>query len=61
MTEIMELPLGFPSAWIGGHVSNDFYEKFKPKEWNNYHPLAFCTSPVNVVQTVRKPVKNWMT
>lgn len=56
--EIMELPLGFPSAWIAGHVSNDFYDKFKPKEWNNYHPLAFCTSPVNVVQTLRKPVKS---
>jgi TRAP-type transport system periplasmic protein len=55
--EIMELPLGFPSSWIGTHVSNDFYNKFKPKEWNNYHVLFFTTSPVNVIQTVSKPVK----
>jgi TRAP-type C4-dicarboxylate transport system substrate-binding protein len=55
--EIMELPLGFPSPWIGGHVSNDFYDKFKPKEWDGYHPLAFSTSPVNVVQTIVKPVR----
>ena len=55
--EIMELPLGFPSPWIAGHVSNEFYEKYKPKEWDTYHPLAFCTSPVNVVQTLNKPVK----
>jgi len=56
--EIMELPLGFPSPWIAGHVSNDFYEKFKPKEWDGFHPIVFCTSPVNVVQTLSKPVNS---
>jgi TRAP-type C4-dicarboxylate transport system substrate-binding protein len=55
--EIMELPLGFPSPWIAGHVANDFYDKFKPKEWDGYHPIVFCTSPVNVLQTLSKPVK----
>ncbi len=57
-TEIMELPVGFPSSYIATHVSNDFYEKFKPKEWNNYHPLMFSTSPPNVMQTLSKPVKS---
>ncbi|MEO0249446.1 MAG: TRAP transporter substrate-binding protein, partial [candidate division WOR-3 bacterium] len=56
--EIMELPLGLPSSWIATHVANDFYNKFKPKEWDNYHVLLFTTSPVNVVQTVSKPVKS---
>jgi TRAP-type transport system periplasmic protein len=55
--EIMELPLGFPSAWIATHVANDFYDKFKPKEWDTYHPLMFSTSPINVIQTLNKPVK----
>ncbi len=55
--EIMELPLGFPSSWIATHVANDFYEKFKPKEWNDYHPLLFSTSPPAVIQTLVKPVK----
>ncbi len=55
--EIMELPLGFPSSWIATHVSNDFYEKFKPKEWDNYHPIMFSTSPPNVLQTLSKPVR----
>ncbi len=55
--EIMELPIGFPSAWIAGHVANDFFDKFKPKEWDNYHVLMLSTSPVNVVQTMSKPVK----
>ena len=56
--EIMELPLGFPSSWIATHVANDFYEKFKPKEWDTYHVLMFSTSPPNVLQTLSKPVKN---
>jgi TRAP-type C4-dicarboxylate transport system substrate-binding protein len=56
--EIMELPLGFPSSWIATHVANDFYNKFKPKEWDTYHVLFFTTSPVNVIQTVGKPVKS---
>jgi TRAP-type transport system periplasmic protein len=55
--EIMELPLGFPSAWIAGHVANDFYNKFKPKEFDKYQVLMLSTSPINVVQTVKKPVK----
>ncbi len=55
--EIMELPLGFPSPWIATHVANDFYDKFKPKEWDAYHVLMFSTSPPNVLQTLSKPVK----
>lgn len=55
--EIMELPLGFPSPWIAGHVANDFYNKFQPKDFDNYHVLMLSTSPINVIQTVKKPVK----
>jgi TRAP-type transport system periplasmic protein len=55
--EIMELPLGFPSSWIATHVGTDFYDKFKPKEFDGYHALMFSTSPPNVVQTLKKPVK----
>ena len=55
--EVMELPLGFPSSWIASHVAMDFYDKFKPKEWDVFRPLMFSTSPPNVVQTLKKPVK----
>ena len=54
--EIMELPLGFPSSWVATHAVNDFYTKFKPKEFDTYQTLMFSTSPPNVVQTVSKPV-----
>jgi TRAP-type C4-dicarboxylate transport system substrate-binding protein len=56
--EIMELPIGSPSAYISTHVANDFYDKFKPKEWNAYYPLMFSTSPPAILQTVSKPVRN---
>jgi TRAP-type transport system periplasmic protein len=55
--EVMELPLGFPSPWIATHVANDFYDKFKPKEWEAFHPLMFAASPPLVMQTLKKPVK----
>lgn len=55
-TEALDLPLGFPNAWVSNHVANDFYKKFKPKEWNKVHVLSMHTSPVNVVMTASKPV-----
>ena len=55
--EIMELPLGFPSAWVATHVANDFHNKFKPKDFDQYHLLMLSTSPINIVQTLNKPVK----
>ena len=54
--EIVGIPLGFPSPWVGTHCINDLYTKFQPKEWEGYHPLLFSTSPPCVVQTLTKPV-----
>lgn len=56
--ELTELPLGAPSSFVLTHVINDFYNKFKPKEWEVYHPLMFSASPPSVIQTVNKPVKS---
>jgi TRAP-type C4-dicarboxylate transport system substrate-binding protein len=56
MTEALDLPLGFPNAWVSNHVANDFYRQFKPKEWDKVHMLSMHTSPVNVVLSATKPV-----
>jgi TRAP-type C4-dicarboxylate transport system substrate-binding protein len=56
MTETLDLPLGFPNAWVANHVANDFYKEFKPKEWGKIHMLSMHTSPVNVVLSATKPV-----
>jgi len=55
--EAMELPLGFPSGYIGTHVAGEFYNKVKPKEWDQFQPLIFSFSPPCGLQTVSKPVR----
>jgi TRAP-type transport system periplasmic protein len=57
VTETFDLPLGFPSGYVAAQVSNDFYNKFKPKEWDNVHVLYFATSGPLILQTVAKPVR----
>lgn len=51
VTEVCSLPLGFPDPWIGVHVMNDFYDKFKPKEWDKVHVLWMHSSGVTVLMT----------
>jgi TRAP-type C4-dicarboxylate transport system substrate-binding protein len=56
VTEVLDLPLGFPNAWVANHVANDFYREFKPKEWDKIHMISMHTSPANVVLSATKPV-----
>ena len=57
VSEVMELPVGFPSPWVGAHAMIDFTDKFKPKEWDAYQFLMISSSPLCVPQTLKKPVK----
>jgi TRAP-type C4-dicarboxylate transport system substrate-binding protein len=34
------LPIGTPTGWVAAHMAYDFYEKFKPKEFNSVRVLA---------------------
>jgi TRAP-type transport system periplasmic protein len=36
---------GRPSAWVSTQVANDFYAKFKPKEWDALHVLFISANP----------------
>lgn len=56
LTEILDLPHGYPSAWVASRVANDFYRRFKPEEWKDVQPLWFNTSPPNELILARKPV-----
>jgi len=56
VTEVLDLPLGFSSAYVSSHVANDFYNKFKPKEWDNFHVLYLHACGPNVV-LAKTPVK----
>lgn len=57
VTEVMDLPLGFPSGYVAVQVSTDFYNKFKPSEWDAVHVLYFATSGPLIPLLVSKPVK----
>jgi TRAP-type C4-dicarboxylate transport system substrate-binding protein len=54
-TEVLDMPIGYNTEWVATHVANDFYKKFKPKEWDKVHVLAFSICGLNVLQTT-KPV-----
>jgi TRAP-type C4-dicarboxylate transport system substrate-binding protein len=57
VTEVFDLPLGFPSGWVATQVSDEFYNKYKPKEWSDVQVLYLTTSGPLILQTIKKPVK----
>jgi TRAP-type C4-dicarboxylate transport system substrate-binding protein len=57
VTEVLDLPQGYPSGYVAVQVSNDFYNKFKPPEWDHVHVLYFASSPPLVLHTNKKPVR----
>lgn len=56
VTEVCDLPLGYPNGWVANMVVDDFYNKFKPKEFDNYKVLWMHTSTPNLMITT-KPVR----
>lgn len=56
VTEVCDLPLGYPSGWVANEVVNDFYNRFKPKEWSKVKILWMHSSNPNVVIS-KKPVQ----
>lgn len=57
VTQVFEMPLGFPSGYVASGVVNDFYNKFKPAEWDSVHVLYLTMSGPLVIQTIKKPVQ----
>lgn len=69
VTEFTALPFGYQSAWVSSRVLNDFYKKFKPKEWDSVKVLfingcapnpLLTTTPVEKLEdlkglTIRAP------
>ncbi len=57
VTEVFDLPHGFPSGWAATGVVTDFYNRYKPKEWDDVQVLYLTTSGPIILQTISKPVK----
>lgn len=56
VTEACDLPLGYPSGWVSNMVVNDFYNKFKPAEFDKVKVLWMHASTPNVMIST-KPIK----
>ncbi|MEW6672226.1 MAG: TRAP transporter substrate-binding protein [Thermodesulfobacteriota bacterium] len=57
VTEASGLPLGYPSAWVSSQALNDFYQQFKPKEFDKVKILWMNTSTPSAIATAKKPVR----
>jgi TRAP-type C4-dicarboxylate transport system substrate-binding protein len=56
VTEVCDLPLGYTSGWVSNMVVNDFYNKFKPEEFDKVKVLWMHASTPNVIIST-KPVR----
>jgi len=56
-SELIDLPHGYPNGWVATKVANDFYQEFKPAEFNDVHVLYFHAHGPGVVFTTEKPVR----
>lgn len=57
VTEVLDLPVGYASGYVATQVKDDFYNKYKPKEWNDVHVLHFFAPGPQIIATKTKPVK----
>jgi len=57
VTQVLDLPIGFPNGWVANHVAADFYNKFKPQEFDDTHILTLTTSSLNNIITINTPIK----
>ena len=57
VSEILEIPLGYPSAWVAGHVIDDISKKFKMKEYEKVHLIWIWSCPPSIFTSVNKPIK----
>lgn len=56
-SELVDLPHGYPNGWVATKVANDFYNQFKPAEFNDTQVLYFHAHGPGVLLTTKKPVR----
>ncbi len=55
VTEMLDLPIGLSSGFVGTHVKDDFYRKFPLKEWSKVHVLYLMSPGPQIFATKSKP------
>lgn len=56
-SELVDLPHAYPNGWVATKVANDYYEEFRPAEFDDVHVLYFHAHGPGVVFTTEKPVR----
>jgi len=56
LTEVIDLPHGYPNNTVPTKLANAFYAKFKPKEFNDVKILWFHAQSPGLVHTKTKPI-----
>ena len=57
LTEVIDLPLGYTSGIQATRLSNAYFEKFKPKEFDAVKMMYMHVYGPGIVHTAKKPVK----
>ncbi len=55
LSEVLDYPLGYPSGFVATKLANEYYNKFKPKEFNDVKVLYFHAQGPGILHT-KKPV-----
>lgn len=57
VSELFDMPHGYPSGWVATMALNDYYTKFKPVEFKDVQVLYFHAHGPGMVLTTKKPVR----
>ena len=57
ITEMLDLPVGLTSGFVATNIKDDFYRKYKQKEWNDVHVLYFFGPGPQIFATRSKPAR----
>lgn len=55
--ELLDYPIGYPQGYVDTMVVNDFYNEFKPAEFDDVHVFCFYGTGPQVFFTTDTPVK----
>jgi TRAP-type transport system periplasmic protein len=55
LSDVLDHPLGYPSGYVSTKLVNEYYKKFKPKEFDEIQPMYFHAQPPAILNT-KKPV-----
>jgi TRAP-type C4-dicarboxylate transport system substrate-binding protein len=56
LSEVLDLPLGSKTAVVATRLVNDFYKKFKPKEFDDVKIMYFHAHGPGILHTRSKPI-----